>query len=121
MSGQRRGGMISLQLNGEIQDCKGSFTVNLGRPTREAIVGADRVHGYSEKPQVAYIEGEITDRGTLDLDKLVTLTGATVTLETAVGKVYVLRDAWYAGEGTLSTEEGNIAVRFEGISAEEVR
>jgi hypothetical protein len=33
----------------------------------------------------------------------------------------VLRDAWYAGEGTGNTEEGNLAVRLEGKSAEEIR
>ncbi len=118
---QRRGGIIQLQVNGELQDAKGNFTYNLGRPVREAIVGADTVHGFKETPQVAFIEGEVTDRGTLDLAKLVTLTGATVTLELANGKVVVVRDAWFAGEGTGNTEEGNIAVRFEGVSGEEIR
>lgn len=118
---QRRGGIIQLQLNGELQDAKGSFTYNLGRPVREAVVGADAVHGYTEKPQVAFIEGELTDRGTMDLEKLVMLTGATVTLELANGKVIVLRDAWFASEGTGNSDEGNIGVRFEGKSGEEIR
>jgi hypothetical protein len=118
---QRRGGIIQLQVNGELYDAKGNFTYNLGRPVREAIVGSDTVHGYKETPQVAFIEGEITDRGTLELDKLVTMDGATVTLELANGKVIVVHDAWYASEGTGNTEEGNIAVRFEGRSGEEIR
>lgn len=118
---QRRGGLIQFQINGEIYDAKGEFTYNLGRPLRETIVGADGVHGYKETPQVPFIEGEITDRGNLNLAKLVSETGATVTLELANGKVVVLRDAWFAGEGTGNTEEGNIAVRFEGMNAEEVR
>jgi hypothetical protein len=121
MADQRRGGIIQLQLNGELQDAKGNFTYNLGRPKREAIVGADGIHGYKETPQVAFVEGEITDRGNLDLDKLVTMKDATVTLELANGKVVVLRDAWYASEGTGNTEEGNVAVRFEGKSAEEIK
>jgi hypothetical protein len=121
MATQRRGGIIQLQVNGELQDAKGAFTYNLGRPKREAIVGADSTHGYKETPQVAFIEGEVTDRGTLDLAALVTISGATVTLELANGKVIVLRDAWYAGEGTGNTEEGNVAVRFEGKDAEEIR
>lgn len=120
MAGQRRGGIISLQINGEVYDAKGSFSYNLGRNIREGIPGSDRVHGYKETPQVAFIEGEITDRGDLDLDALVSLTGATVTLQLANDKVIALRDAWYAGEGTGNTEEGNIGVRFEGASAEEV-
>jgi hypothetical protein len=120
MSGQRRGGIISLQINGEVQDAKGSFTVGLARTKREGIAGADRMHGYKESPVVQFIEGAITDRGTLDLDALVHFKDGTVTLESASGKVYVARNAYYAGDGTLSTEEGEIPVRFEG-EIEEVR
>lgn len=46
---------------------------------------------------------------------------ATVTLELANGKMIVLRNAWFASEGTVQTEEGTIALRFEGISAEEIQ
>ncbi|HEY0190804.1 MAG TPA: phage tail tube protein [Kofleriaceae bacterium] len=117
---QRRAGIIQLQINGEIYDAKGNFSYNLGRPKREGMVGSDRVHGYKETPQIAFIEGAITDRGTLDLAALVTLDGATVTLTLANGKVIVLRDAWFASEGTASSEEAEIAVRFEGSNAEEI-
>jgi hypothetical protein len=116
----RLAGVIQLQVNGELFDAKGAFSYNLGLPKREAIVGADRVHGYKEMPQVAFIEGETTDRGALDLGKLVKMTGVTVTLQLANGKVIVLRDGWFAGEGTGNTEEGNIALRFEGASAQEI-
>lgn len=117
---QRRGGLISFQVNGEVFDAKGAFAYNLGRPKKEALLGSDGVHGYIEKPQVSFVEGEITDRGSLDLAALVEMTDATVTLDLANGKLIVLRDAWYAGEGTGNSEEGNIAVRFEGKSGEEV-
>ena len=77
------------------------------------IVGADSVHGYKETPQVAFIEGEITDNLGLDLDKLVTGEGVTITLELANGKVISLAEAWYAAEGTGNTDEGNLSVRWE--------
>jgi hypothetical protein len=117
---QVRGGIIQVQVNGEVQDAKGDWSYNLGRPKREGIVGADRPHGFKKTPQVGFIEGTITDRQTLDVDALVNLEGATITLCVANGKVIVLRDAYYAGEGTVSTAEGEIAARFEG-EAEEVR
>lgn len=119
MSGQRRGGIIQVQVNGVLYDAKGDFTYNLGRPKREAIIGADRPHGFTETPQVGFIEGEITDRGNLDLEALVTIEGATVVLGLANGKTFSLRDAWYAGEGTVNTKEGNIGVRFEGAADED--
>jgi len=117
---QLRAGLITLQTNGEVQDAKGNFTYNLGRPIREAIIGADGVHGYKETPQVAFIEGEITDRQTLDVAALVSLREATITLALGNGKLIVLNDAWFAGEGTGNTEEANIAVRFEGSGADEI-
>ena len=120
MADQRKAGLIQLQVNGEIYDAKGNFTYNLGRPMREALVGSDGVHGYKETAQVAFIEGEITDRGNLDLDTLVTLSDATVTLALGNGKLVALFDAWFSGEGTGNSEEANIAVRFEGSAAEEV-
>ena len=42
-------------------------------------------------------------------------------MELANGKVVLLRDAWYAGEGNVGTEEANIQVRFEGLSGEEIK
>ncbi|MEX2630030.1 MAG: phage tail tube protein [Tistlia sp.] len=117
----RRGGIIYFAIDGTQYDAKGNFTYNLGAGKREAIVGADAVHGYKETPQVARIEGEITDSSELALSALIALDGVTVTLELANGKVVVLREAWYAADGDGQTEEGNLQVLFHGKSAEEVR
>lgn len=117
----RLAGTIYLKINGEQYDAKGSFTYNLGLPKRNTIVGADRVHGYSEEVRAPFIEGEITDSSKLDLQALQSLDGVTVTLELANGKVIVLRDAWYAADGDVQTQEANVQVRFEGRSAEEMR
>jgi hypothetical protein len=118
---QRRAGRIFLKIDGVQHDAKGSFTYNLGQPKREAIVGADRVHGFKERPQTASIEGEVTDRNALKLEALQNLDDVTVTLELANGKIIVLRNAWYANDGNVGTEEGNIAVTFQGMSAEETK
>lgn len=118
---QRRGGTIAFNADGVLYDAKGEFTYNLGRPKRTPIVGATTIHGYKEEPQPAFIEGEITDKTSLDLNKLVTLKDVTVTLTLANGKVVILSEATYTGEGTGNTGEGNIGVRFEtdGQNAEE--
>lgn len=122
MAQNRVGGIIFLKIDGRQYKAKGDFSYNLGKPMREAVVGADTVHGYSEKPQVAFVEGEITDSANLDLATLVQSDGVTVTLELANSKVIVLNQAWFAGDGTGNTGEGNIAVRFESaLEAEEIR
>jgi hypothetical protein len=121
VSDQRRAGIIQLQVDGEILDAKGNFTYNLGRPKREAILGSDGVvHGFKEMVQVPFIEGEITDRGDLDVEAMIGMTDGTVTLALNNGKTIVLRSAWFAGEGTGNTEEANIPVRWEGKNGEEL-
>ena len=120
MANNRVGGIIELKVNSSLLSAKGNFTYNIGRNKKEAVLGADNVHGYKEMPQVPFIEGEITDKASLDLDAMLTATDATVYLRLANGKVIVLRNAWHAGEGTGNTEEGNIGVRWEGMSGEEI-
>ena len=117
----RVGGIIEVKANGELYSAKGSWTYNLGRGKREAVVGSDEVHGYKEMPQVPFIEGTVTDREDLDLASLLNVNDATVTLTLANGKVIVLRNSWYAADGNVTTEEGEIETRFEGLSAEEIR
>ena len=117
MPRQRKGGIIYIQVNGQIYDAKGAFTYNLGVNKKEAIVGAEKIHGYKETPQVPFIEGAITDDIDLDLRSLQETDDATVTLELAVGKTVMLSTAWYADEGTGNTEEGEIPFRFEASVA----
>ncbi|WP_339860386.1 phage tail tube protein [Thalassospira alkalitolerans] len=117
----RRAGRIFFKVDGAQHDAKGGFTYNLGADKRDAIVGADGVHGYGTKVQVPFIEGAITDSKDLDLEAFVNLDGVTVTLELANGKTIILRDAWYSNEGSGSTEEAEIAIRFEGLSGEEMK
>ncbi|MHC8492795.1 phage tail tube protein [Thalassospira sp. SM2505] len=117
----RRAGRIYFKVDGTQYDAKGSFSYNLGADKRDGIVGADGVHGYKAMPQVPFIEGAVTDRPDMDLKSVLELDGVTVTLELANSKTIVLRNAWWAGEGTGSSEEAEIPVRFEGISAEEMK
>lgn len=114
---QRRGGLITLKVDGEVQDAKGAFDCSFGTPKREGIVGQDRGHGYKELPQLASVEGTITDRRTLDVKKLTTGEGLTITVDLANGKTFVLHNAYYAGDPMVNTEEGEIKVKWE--SAEE--
>lgn len=119
MSDQRRAGTIYIKVDGVQHDAKGSFTYNHGAERRSPILGSDRVHGYAAAPQVPFIEGAITDGPNVDVPALKAVDDATVTLELANGKTFVLRNAWYASEGNVTTEQGEIPVRWEGMSATE--
>lgn len=120
MANQRVGGLIQFSVDGTRYNAKGDFTYNPGGEKRSAVIGADGVHGYSVEHQVAFIEGAITVPGDLDVGAFVDFRGKTVTLQLGNGKVFALRDAWYAGEGTVNTKEGELSVRFEGKSGEEI-
>lgn len=120
MAGNKRAGIIYLKIDGEVFDAKGNFTYNLGRPKKEMIVGADRVHGIKETVQVPFIEGEITDKQELNLSDLLNITDATITLELNNGKTIVLKQATYSADGDGQTEDGNVQLRFEGMDADEI-
>jgi hypothetical protein len=112
------GGKIQVSVNGGRIDAKGEFTINPGRDMREAVIGADRPHGAKVTPQAPSIEGAMTVRDTTDVDAILDAVDATVVVELANGRTFVLRDAWFAGSGELKTGESELAVKFEGLSGE---
>lgn len=117
----RVGGILFLKVNGVQFKAKStSWTLNYGSNKKEMVVGVDGVHGYKELPVVPFLEGMITDDSNLDVKALIGLSDVTGTLELANGKVYVIRNAVFAGDTDITTEEGEIPFRLEGFSAEEV-
>lgn len=117
----RRAGIVYLRVNGVLYEAKGNFSHNINPTKKEAMLHTAGVSGYKETPQAPYIEGEITDSRDLSLSDLFGADDVTVTLQEGNGKTVVLRNAWFAGDGTVGTEEANIAVRWEGLSGEEIK
>ena len=112
------GGTVYLVVDGEQFACVGNFTYNLGRPMREPKIGADGFHGLVETHQSARIEGEISDLGGLDIERLQSLTDATASLEIPNGKTVVVRNGGYTAAGDVTTEQGNVQFKFEGPSGD---
>lgn len=122
MAGGRVGGTVSLQANGRSIALKGPLEILPGIPTREPIIGADgQIHGYSEKWTAPMMKGATTDSAELDTLELLTLTDATITASLPNGKVGVIRGAWQMGDGSRTTEEGEVKLEFSGLSYEEFR
>ena len=116
----RIGGILFAKVDGTQVKAKGNWTYNLGVNKKEMVAGMDGVHGYTEKPQIPFIEGAITDASDFDLAAFMALNDSLITLELANGKVIQLSNAVNASDGNVTTEEGEIAVRFEGMKAVEV-
>ena len=111
------GGIISFMRNGRRLLVKGNLTYGLGTAKRTAVVGLDGPHGFKVERQVPYFEGTITDDGELDLKELFEGTSDQIVAQLENGRTMALNDAWYAGEGSVSVEEGEVSVRFEGLTA----
>lgn len=116
----RVAGYMEISVNGSKLAAEGAFTYDLGIPKREGVVGPDAHHGYKEMPKVPYIEGSIIVKADTDVTAICNLTNAKIDLTLATEKIISLGDAYYAGDGIGNTDTGSLAVRFEGMRAEEV-
>ena len=117
---QRIGGVLKISYDGTQIPAKGSFTVSPSSVEREGVAGQDYVHGYTEKPRVPFIKGELSTRAEVSLEDLLAITDATVTADLANGKSYVLTEAWTKGAFEINTSEGSFEVEFQGVTCEEI-
>ncbi len=115
---EKIGGLVAFKADGTQYLAKGNFTYNLGKPKREAVMGSDGFHGYKETPQVPFIEGEISIDSNTDIASILDTVSGTITLDLANGQSFVLSEGYFAGDGNAETEEGKLAVRFEGKTGE---
>lgn len=115
----RVAGIAWLTVDGSQYPLRGNFTVSPSPVERAMIAGQDYVHGYSENPRVPYIAGDVTLVPELSIETVQNITNSTVTAQLANGKNYVLRQAVCTAALELNTKEGQVSVRFEGISCDE--
>jgi len=121
MADNRIAGVAYLKVDGNQYALRGSLTVSPDAIERAGVAGQDGVHGFTEKPRVPSISGDISDSAGLSLTDLRAIVDSTITVELANGKQYVLRDAWTSDAFELNTVEGQIGVKFEGLKCEEVK
>jgi len=92
--------------------------LGFGNMERTANMGDAGVLGYTEKPTVPYVECTIAHDTNTSLQELAEMTDVPVLFDTDTKKSFVLRNAWCAK--ALEMDKGDIAVRFEAMSCEEV-
>lgn len=92
--------------------------INIGGVTRKGEMGDTGPLGYIETGAQPYIECVIAHSANVSLAEINAITNATVSFDTDTGKSFVLRNAWCAKANEL--DKGDIQVRFEGMSCEEV-
>jgi hypothetical protein len=116
------GGTVYVKVDGEQLSVRGSVTSNIGQTVmREAVIGADQVHGYTETPILPFLQVELTERPEFPLSAINKVSDSTITAELADGRVLMLRNAWHEGEAERNPQAGSIgSVRFVGLSGEEI-
>lgn len=114
----RVGGTVFVKIDGVQVKARGTWTLDPGEPKREAVVGTDGVHGYSETPKAPKLTGEVTPD---DARKLARVTNQTITVEWGNGKADALRGAFFSGDGEIDLGTGAMQVEFGAMSCEKVR
>ena len=83
--------------------------------SREALIGQDGWHGYSEKPQAGKISWKGRDSGSLSIKQLNEASDATVVLVLINGKTVIGRNMVRTGEPiAVNTEDATFDVEFQG-------
>ena len=120
--GQGIGGVADVKANGEMLRVKGSLNLGTGNEKRTAVTGSTTqgVLGYNVEPGVPYAEGKLVLGDGFDPIALTKLDDATITIALETGQTFTLFNAWYAGEATIDTQEGEFSARFEGRKAKMV-
>ena len=113
-------GTAYLKVDGQMYPLKGSLTVSISPVERNGIAGQDYVHGYQELPRVPYIEGDLSTVPGLSLEQLLTETDVTVVAQLANNMQYVLTSATCKGGFENNTRDGQVRVRWEGLTCEEM-
>lgn len=110
------GGWITLKYNGRGLHCEGEFKYGGIGALRAAQKGTNNVVGYTEEPQVPFIEGNIFLKD-VTLQEITKIKDATVTLELVNGNIFTLYNAWTVNDkgGEASSKDSKAAIKFEGM------
>ena len=117
---QRIAGVAFITVNGEQMALRGNLTISPSAVERTMLAGQDGVHGYQELPRVPYIEGDLSTVPGLSLETLIAETDVTVVAQLANNMQYVLTSATCKGGFENNTRDGQVRVRWEGITCEEM-
>jgi tail tube protein len=110
---RRIAGVAYLAVDGQVFPLKADLTISTDTMKREAIMGQDGFHGYSEVPVVSTVKCKISDRGDIGLTRLAAIVNATLTMELASGKVFIARNCFtMEGPRELNTQTGEVELTF---------
>ena len=113
-------GQVKVKIDGDLLDTDGKSTMELGGATREAVAGDYQAGAFKETTAPSKVEVNLLMKANLSLTRLRTIDNATVTMESDVGRTYLIRNAYCADVISFSTDSSVAKVVFQGPPAEEL-
>ena len=113
-------GTSTLTVDGTTYTIGSSLKVSVDAVEREGVAGLSGVSGYVERPRVPSIEAEIHTTSEFSVEDLMAVYGATVKVDLANGRSYILRDAWSIPPFEIDAAAGTCTVKFEGMQGKEL-
>lgn len=115
-------GKAFIKVGGQLLESMPGAKLDIGGKERVAVVGANNVHGFTEKVRPALMECEISVGKDTDLLQHEKWTAESVTFECDTGQVFVMRDAFSMEPPVMTADEGGgkVPVKFSGPPAEKV-
>lgn len=111
-------GRAFITVGGKRLASKESAKLGFGNLERTGELGDSGVLGYKEKPSIPFVECTIAHAADTSLQEFADMTDVTLTFDTDTRRSFVLRNAWNAK--ALEMDKGDVSLRFEAMSCEEV-
>ena len=112
-------GQVKIKVDGKSYPTSGEASLEIGGPVREAVAGDFDASSYKEATMPSKLEVSILLKAGVGLSDLRRIDNATVTLETDIGTVWIMRGA-YLAEVISFGQDGKAKVVFMAGPAEEM-
>lgn len=107
-------GLCFIKIDGRSYDAPGDFNVTIGGPVLTAIPMANGTIYNSIEIKPGKISGTISTTIGLSVVQLKNARNITVQVQAANGSSYILKNAFFTGEGEVNVKEGSFAIEFQG-------
>lgn len=114
-------GRVTINVDGvTLRSKSGSKLTNFGGVSRKAVPGANGINGYVEETVVPTIECTISHGGDTSLTAFAKMTDVTVNFICDSGKIYTMPHAYLADAPGVADGEGDVTLKFEAATCEEI-
>jgi hypothetical protein len=114
-----RFGRAYVRVNGTLLETMPNAKLSNIQGIERTPVEGSAVYGFMEKVVTPTIESEFAYGPAVSMAALNALVDTTVTFECDTGATFILRNAWTAKLGDLTSGKGTFSATFQGLQCEE--